>query len=54
MAQRYGSYPCHRVVNYSGRLAPGWLEQKMLLQNEGVRMKDGTHVDLKRHQWNCL
>ena len=23
MAQYYGSYPCHRVVNHAGRLAPG-------------------------------
>ena len=27
----YGKYPCHRVVNYAGRLAPGWKEQKFLL-----------------------
>ena len=25
------SVPCHRVVNASGRLAPGWEEQKQLL-----------------------
>lgn len=24
MAQYYGNYPCHRVVNHAGRLAPGW------------------------------
>ena len=24
MAQFYGNYPCHRVVNHAGRLAPGW------------------------------
>lgn len=53
MAQHYGSYPCHRVVNHSGRLAPGWPEQKILLQYEGVGMKDDTHVDLKRYQWDC-
>lgn len=22
-AEQYGSYPCHRVVNHAGRLAPG-------------------------------
>lgn len=52
MAQYYGSYPCHRVVNHSGRLVPGWSEQKILLQEEGVSMKDDTHVDLKRYQWD--
>ena len=40
MADRYGDYPCHRVVNYAGRLAPGWPEQRQLLQREGVPMKD--------------
>ena len=24
MAQYYGEYPCHRVVNHAGRLVPGW------------------------------
>lgn len=24
MAGHYGDYPCHRVVDHSGRLAPGW------------------------------
>ena len=23
MAEYYGKYPCHRVVNHAGRLAPG-------------------------------
>ena len=23
-AERYGNYPCHRVVNAAGRTAPGW------------------------------
>ena len=27
MAQYYGNYPCHRVVNHTGRLVPGWMEQ---------------------------
>ena len=51
MAQCYGSFPCHRVVNHAGRLVPGWKEQGLLLQNEGVPMKDEAHVDLKRCQW---
>ena len=24
MAEYYGDYPCHRVVNHAGRLVPGW------------------------------
>lgn len=47
----YGSYPCHRVVNHAGRLAPGWKEQRERLILEGVPMKNATHVDLKRCRW---
>lgn len=50
-AEYYGKYPCHRVVNYSGRLVPGWAEQGDLLRNEGVALKDKTHVALKTCQW---
>ncbi len=52
-AEYYGSYPCHRVVNHAGRTAPGWSAQALLLQEEGVVMKDATHVDLKKYQWDC-
>lgn len=53
MAQYYGEYPCHRVVNHAGRLAPGWAEQGILLRREGVVFKDDAHVDLKRCRWEC-
>lgn len=53
MSQYYGKYPCHRVVNHSGRLAPGWAEQCDLLQQEGIPMKNSTYVDLKLCQWDC-
>ena len=51
-AEYYGTYPCHRIVNHCGRLVPGWEEQKDLLTCEGVTLKDGNHVDLKKHLWN--
>lgn len=50
-AARYGDYPCHRVVNYKGRTAPGWKEQKALLEKEGVMFKTDGNVDLQKHQW---
>jgi len=53
MSQYYGKYPCHRVVNHAGRLAPGWPEQRSLLEAEGVAMKDADHVCLKEYQWDC-
>lgn len=52
MAGMYGDYPCHRVVNFKGRLVPGWAEQKELLEAEGVVFRDDAHVDIKRHQWD--
>lgn len=52
-AEYYGEYPCHRVVNYSGRLVPGWVEQGDLLRDEGAIMKDETHVVLQKCQWDC-
>lgn len=53
MAELYGEYPCHRVVNHAGRLVPGWQNQGQLLQEEGVKLKDEDHVDLKHFQWEA-
>ena len=52
-AERYGDFPCHRVVNSAGRLVPGWTEQAFLLAQEGVEFKDETHVNIKKHLWDC-
>ncbi len=51
MADYYGKYPCFRVVNSAGRTAPGWEEQYDLLVEDGAVMKDLTHADLKKCQW---
>ncbi len=50
-ADSYGNYPCHRVVNHAGRLAPGWPEQEALLRQEGVLFKPNGTVNLKQCQW---
>ena len=50
-AEYYGHYPCHRVVNASGRLAPGWAEQASLLEEEGVSLEASGRVSLKKYQW---
>ena len=47
----YGEYPCHRVVNAQGRLAPGWEEQRALLQRECVSFRPNGCVDVKKHLW---
>ena len=51
LAQYYGDFPCHRVVNHAGRTAPGWYEQEALLKREGVTFKKAGFVDMKKHQW---
>lgn len=51
-SQFYGEYPCHRVVNAAGRLVPGWDEQAALLAEEGVELKDDSHVDMRTYQWD--
>ena len=53
MAEYYGQYPCHRVVNHAGRPAPGWREQAELLREEGVELKRNGCVDLRKYQWDC-
>lgn len=53
MAEFYGEYPCHRVINYAGRLVPGWQEQAELLHREGVLLKNQNYVGLKQCQWDC-
>jgi len=44
-------YPCHRVVNSAGRLAPGFTHQRDLLLSEQVGFKENGCVDLKKYQW---
>ena len=53
MAEFYGDFPCHRVVNHSGRTAPHFEDQKRLLMEEGVSFKPDGCVDMKKYQWEC-
>lgn len=53
MAEYYGEYPCHRVVDHSGRLAPHFYDQKDLLLEEDVEFRDDTHVDMRKCRWDC-
>jgi Predicted methylated DNA-protein cysteine methyltransferase len=54
LAEYYGQFPCHRVVNSSGRLAPGFIKQFELLKEEGILFKENGCVDLKKCQWRTL
>lgn len=51
LSRYYGQYPCHRVVNHLGRTAPGWPEQRTLLEGEGVSLTGDGRVELRRYQW---
>lgn len=53
MSEYYGEFPCHRVVNHAGRLAPHFYSQKELLLEEGVEFKDEDHVNMKTCRWNA-
>lgn len=49
-------YPCYKVVNAKGRLAPsfafgGMDKQKEKLQADGIEVYDDM-VDLSKYQWN--
>lgn len=46
-----GHHPCHRVVTANGRLVPGWVDQRPMLEAEGVPFKDENHVDIKQCFW---
>lgn len=53
IADDYGDYPCHRVVNHAGRLAPHFPGQRELLEREGVEFLPSGHVDMARFRWDC-
>ena len=53
LAGFYGSYPCHRVVNGAGRLAPHFPEQRERLLAEDVGFRPNGCVDMARFQWDC-
>lgn len=52
MAEYYGYYLCHRVVNHAGRTVPGWAEQRALLEREGIVFRPDGRVDMKTCQWD--
>ncbi len=52
LAEYYGEYPCHRVVNHAGRLAPHFRDQHRLLAEEGVRFKENGCVNMRLFQWD--
>ena len=53
MAEHYGDFPCHRVVNHAGRLAPYFHEQEPRLREEGVGFLSNGNVDMKTYQWDA-
>ena len=52
-AERYGSYPCHRVVSSAGRPAACFPEQRGRLEAEGVAFRKNGCADMKQFQWEA-
>ena len=55
---RPGIVPCHRVVFADGSICTGFAfggadAQRELLEHEGVRFLDETHVDMGRCRWDA-
>ena len=53
-ADRYGDYPCHRVVKRDGKVSSAFAfgganRQVELLKAEGVGFLDESHVDMKEY-----
>lgn len=46
--------PCHRVVNFQGRIAPHWPSQATLLRAEGVNFCKNGLVNMSKHHWQPL
>ena len=44
--------PCHRVVSSTGSLAPVFVQQRSLLEAEGVTFLKSGRVDMRHHLWN--
>ncbi len=40
MSERYGEYPCYRVVNHAGRTAPGWLNRPGIIRLKAFSLKE--------------
>jgi methylated-DNA-protein-cysteine methyltransferase related protein len=45
--------PWQRVINAQGRISPrpGALDQRLLLEEEGIRFDEGARIDLKKYRW---
>lgn len=49
--------PCHRVVNKSGEVAPGYVfegrkHQRRMLETEGVEFRATGRIDMKKCLWD--
>lgn len=56
MANCPSDVPWHRVINSQGKISlrnrPGYEQQRILLENEGVTFDQRNRVDLKKFRWH--
>ncbi len=52
----YGEVPCHRVVNRNGEISSGFafgglMEQRRLLESEGIIFEKDGKINLQKYIW---
>lgn len=52
----FGDVPCHRVVNRNGEISSGFvfggsMEQRKMLEEEGILFENDGKIDLKKYLW---
>ena len=48
----FGNFPCHRVVYHDGSLVSHWVEQRDLLEKEGIVFTSHDKIDMRIYQWD--
>lgn len=52
----FGEVPCHRVVNRNGEISSGFvfggpMEQRKLLEDEGIIFEEDGKINLNKYLW---
>jgi methylated-DNA-protein-cysteine methyltransferase-like protein len=52
----FGEVPCHRVVNRNGEISSGFafggpMEQRKMLEDEGIIFEEDGKINLRKYSW---